>query len=152
MPLKTISSFILILYSQTKLFAFSFFVFLIEITLIFFLKHYKTLGSLLTSKNSIHEEIKCRLKEGNSCYYSVQTFLTSILLSKNLKIKIYKIIILPVVLYGYETWSLSLRKECWIRYLKTGTRDQYLGPRGIRMVSGKGSTTRDFIVCTVHLI
>ena len=41
-------------------------------------------------------------KAGNSCYYSVQTLLSSRLLSKNLKIKIYKTIILPVVIYGCE--------------------------------------------------
>ena len=53
----------------------------------------KYLGSLLTDQNYIQEEIKCRLKAGNSCYYSVQTLLSSRLLSKNLKIKIYKTII-----------------------------------------------------------
>ena len=63
-------------------------------------KTFKYLGSLLTNQNSIQEEIKCRLKAGNSCYYSVQTLLSSRLLSKNLNIKIYKTIILPVVLQG----------------------------------------------------
>ena len=53
---------------------------------------------LITNQNSIQEEIKCRLKAGNSCYYSAQTLLSNRLLSKNLKIKIYKTIILPVVL------------------------------------------------------
>ena len=57
---------------------------------------------------------KYRLGAGNSCYYSVQTLLSSRLLSKNLKIKIYKII-LPVVLYGCETWSLTLREERRLR-------------------------------------
>ena len=55
------------------------------------------------------------IKAGNSCYYSVQTFLSSRLLSKNLKIKIYKTIILPVVVYGCETWSLTLREVFRIR-------------------------------------
>ena len=63
-------------------------------------KTYKYLGSLLTNQNSIHEEIKCRLEAGNSRYYSVQTLLPSRLLSMNLKIRIYKTIILPLVLYG----------------------------------------------------
>jgi hypothetical protein len=45
---------------------------------------------------------------GNACYHSVQS---SRLLSKNLKITIYKTIILPVVLYGCETWSLILREQ-----------------------------------------
>ena len=47
--------------------------------------------------------------------YSVQTLLSSRLLSNNFKIKIYKTIILPVVLYGCETWSLTLREECSLR-------------------------------------
>jgi len=50
------------------------------------------------------------LKLGNACYHSVQNLLSSRLLSKNLKIKIYRTIILPVVLYGCETWSLTLRE------------------------------------------
>ena len=65
-------------------------------------KTIKYLGSLLTNQNSIHEELKCRLKAGNSCYYSVQTLLSSRLLSKNVKIKMYKTIIFPVVLRGCE--------------------------------------------------
>ena len=50
-----------------------------------------TLGSLLTNQNFTHEEIKCELKAGDSCYYSVQTLLYTRLLSKNLKIEIYKV-------------------------------------------------------------
>jgi len=65
----------------------------------------------LRNQNSIQEEIKSRLKSGNACYYSVQNVLSSRLLSKNLKIKIYRTIILPVVLYGCDTWSLILREE-----------------------------------------
>ena len=82
-------------------------------------------GSLLKNQNYIQEEIKCRLKAGNSCYYSVQKFLSSRLLSENLKIKIYKTIILPVVLYGCETWSLTLREECRIlRQISGSKRDE----------------------------
>ena len=69
------------------------------------------LGTTLTNKNSIQEEIKSRLQSGNACYYSVQNLLSSSMLSKNLEIKIYRTIILPVVLYGCETWSLKLREE-----------------------------------------
>ena len=54
-------------------------------------------------------------KSGNACYHSVQNLLSSSLLSKNLKIKIYRTIILPVVLYGCETWSLTLREERKLR-------------------------------------
>jgi hypothetical protein len=59
----------------------------------------------------IQEEIKRRLNSGNACHHSVQNLLSSYLLSKNIKIKIYKTIISPVVLYGCETWSLTLKEE-----------------------------------------
>jgi len=72
-------------------------------------------GTTLTNKISIQEEIKSRLKLGNACYYLVQNLLSSSLLSKNLKTKIYRTIILPVFLYGCETWSLTLREERRLR-------------------------------------
>jgi hypothetical protein len=53
---------------------------------------FKYLGTVLTNRNSIQEEIKSRLKFGNDCYQSVQDLLSSSLLSKNTKIKIYKTI------------------------------------------------------------
>jgi hypothetical protein len=59
----------------------------------------------------MHEEIKSRLNSGNACYHSVHCLLSSRLLSGNLKVKIYKTIILSVVLYGCETWSVTLREE-----------------------------------------
>ena len=80
-------------------------------------EEFKHLGTTLTNQNSIQEEIKSRLKLGNACYYSVQNLLSSSLLSKTLKIKIYRTIILPVVLYGCETWSLTLREERRLRVL-----------------------------------
>ncbi|KAJ4428539.1 hypothetical protein ANN_24583 [Periplaneta americana] len=52
---------------------------------------------------------------GNACYYSVEKLLSSSLLSKNLKVRIYKTVILPVVLYGCETWTLTLREEQRLR-------------------------------------
>jgi hypothetical protein len=68
-------------------------------------------GTTLTNQNDIHDEIKSRLNSRNACYHSVQNLLSSRLISKNLKIKIYKTVILPVVLYGCETWSLTLREN-----------------------------------------
>ena len=61
----------------------------------------------------------------------MQILLSSSLLSINLKTKIYKIIILPVVLYGCETWSLTLRE---------GRRLRVLENRGLRRIFG---TKRD---------
>ena len=61
-------------------------------------------------------------------------------LSKNLKIKIFKIIIFPVVLYVWETLSLTLREGCMLRvYKKKGYWGEYLGPRRMRMGSGEDS-------------
>jgi hypothetical protein len=60
---------------------------------------FKYLGTTVTNQNLIQEEIKRRLNSGTACYHSVQNLLSSSLLSKNLKIRIYKTIILPVVLY-----------------------------------------------------
>jgi len=75
----------------------------------------KYLGTTLTNQNSIQEEIKNRLKSGNACWHSVWNLLSSSLLSENIRIKIYRTIILPVVLYGCETWSFTLRVECRLR-------------------------------------
>jgi hypothetical protein len=63
----------------------------------------------------IQEEIKKRLNSGKACYHSVQNLLSSRLLSKNVKVRIYKTIILSVVLYGCETWSLTIREEYKMR-------------------------------------
>jgi hypothetical protein len=71
----------------------------------------KISGDSTKSQNSIHEEIKSRLQSGNACYHSVQNLVSASLLSKNIKIKIYRTVILSVVLYGCVTWSLTLREE-----------------------------------------
>jgi hypothetical protein len=72
---------------------------------------FKYLGTTVTNQNLIQEKSKGRLNSGNACYHSVQNLLSSRLLSKNVKIRIYKTIILSVVLYGRETLSLRLREE-----------------------------------------
>jgi hypothetical protein len=65
---------------------------------------------MLTNQNDIHNEHKNRLNLGNACYYSVKNLFSSHL-NKNLKIKTKETVILPVVLYGCETWSLILMEE-----------------------------------------
>jgi hypothetical protein len=69
---------------------------------------FKYLGTTVTNQNLIQVEIKKRLNSGNPCYHSAQNLLSSRLLSKNVEIRIYKTIILPVALYGRETLSLRL--------------------------------------------
>ena len=79
---------------------------------------FKYLGTTLMNQNSIQEEIKSKLMSGNSCYHSVQNILSSSLLSKNMKFQIYRTIILPVVLHGCETWSLTLRQQHRLRFFE----------------------------------
>jgi len=90
---------------------------------------FKYLGKTLTHQNSIEEEIKSRLRSGNACCHSVQNLLSSRMLSKNLKIKIYRTIILPVVLYGCETWSLTLREENKLRVFENMVLRRIFEPR-----------------------
>jgi len=96
-------------------------------------KEFKYLGTTLTNQSSVQEEFKSRLKSGNTCYHSVQNLLSSRLLSINAKIKIYGAIILPFVLYGCETWLLTLREERRLRVFENRVlRRIYLGLRGMR--------------------
>jgi hypothetical protein len=70
---------------------------------------FKYLGTVLPNQNCIHMEINSRLNSGNACYDAVEKLLSFHLLSKNVKIKIYKTIFLPAVLYWCETWSLLFK-------------------------------------------
>jgi hypothetical protein len=71
---------------------------------------FKYLGVTVTNQSCIHQKFKSRLNLGNDCYNSFQNVLPSHFLSINLKVKIYSNIMLLVVLYGCETWSLTVRE------------------------------------------
>jgi hypothetical protein len=90
---------------------------------------FKYLGATLTNQNYIHDKIKSRLNSGNAYYYSVQNLLSSCLISKNPKIKIYKTVILPVVLYGCKTWSLTLGEEHRLRVFENRVLRKIFGPK-----------------------
>jgi hypothetical protein len=90
---------------------------------------FKYLGTTLTNQNDHHDEIKSRLNSGNACYYSVQNLLSSRLISKNLNIKIYETVILPVVLYGCEIWSLTLSEEHRLRVFENRMLRRIFGPK-----------------------
>jgi hypothetical protein len=83
----------------------------------------------VTNKNLIQQEIKRRLNSGNACYHSAQNILSSRLLSKNLKIRICETVILPVVLYGCATWSLTLREEHRLRLFENRVLRNIFGPK-----------------------
>jgi len=91
-------------------------------------EEFQYLGITL-NQNPIQEEIKGRWKSGNAYYHSVQILLSSSLLSKNLKIKIYRTVILPFVLYGCETWSLTLRDEPRLRVFENRVLKRIFGPK-----------------------
>jgi hypothetical protein len=77
----------------------------------------------------IQEEIKRRFNSGNACYHSVQSLLSSPLLSKRIKIRICNTIILLAVLNGCETWSLTLRKEHRLRGFENRVLRRIFGPK-----------------------
>ena len=90
----------------------------------------------LTDQNPIQEEIKSRSKSGNACYHSVQNLLSSRLLSINLKIRVYGTIILTVVLYGCETWSLTLKLERRLTVFEKGVLRTKFGPNRDEVTRG----------------
>jgi hypothetical protein len=90
--------------------------------------NFRYLGTTLTDQNCMHEEIKSRLNSENACYHSVQS-LSSRLLSRNVKVKIYKTIILPVVSYGCETWSLTLGEDHRMRVFENRVLRGIFGPK-----------------------
>jgi len=91
-------------------------------------QQFKSSGTTLTNQNPIQEKIKGRLKSSNASYNSVQKLSPSHLLFKNIKINIHRTIILPIVLYGCETWSLTLMQECSLRVYKNGLQ-RIFGPK-----------------------
>jgi hypothetical protein len=93
---------------------------------------FKYLGKTLTDQKCMHEEFTSRLNSESVCYHSVQSLPTSRLLSRNVKVKIHKIIILPFVLHGSETWSLRLREEHRLRVFENRVRGEYLDLRGMK--------------------
>jgi hypothetical protein len=90
---------------------------------------FKYPGTTLTEQNCMGEEIKSRLNLGDACYHSVQSLLSSRLLSRNVKVKIYKTVILPLVLYGCETLSSTLSEERRLRVFENRVLRGIFGPK-----------------------
>jgi hypothetical protein len=66
----------------------------------------------------------------------------------NVKVKIYKTIILPVVLYGCDNWSLTLREEYRLRVSEKKVVKRIFGPKRDEEENEASCTMRSFIVCT----
>jgi hypothetical protein len=97
---------------------------------------FRYLGTTVTNQNLIQEEIKRRLNSDIACYNSVQNLLSSPLLSKNVTMRIYKNIILPVIPNGSETWSPALREEHRLRVFENRILRRIIGTKRDEMTNG----------------
>jgi hypothetical protein len=93
-------------------------------------------GTTVTNQNCIHTEIKSRLNLGNACYHYLRSLFSSSRLIKNIEIKIYKAIILSVVLYGCENWPLTLEKQHRLRVFEYRVLRSIFGPKGEQGAGG----------------
>jgi hypothetical protein len=89
---------------------------------------FRYLETTLTYKNSMYEEIKSRLNSENVWYHSVQSLVFPPAVWE-CKVKIYNTVILPVVLYGCETWSVTLREERRLRVFENRVLRILFGPK-----------------------
>jgi hypothetical protein len=97
---------------------------------------FKYLGTTVTNQNPIQEEVK-RGFEFWQCFLSFGSEPSVFrLLSKNVKMRIYKTIISPVVLYGCETWSLTLREEHRLRVFENRVPRRIFGPMRDEVMGG----------------
>ena len=87
------------------------------------MEKFRYLGVIVTNTNDISEEIKRRINMRNACYYSLEKILSPHLLFKKLKV------ILPIVLYGSETWSLTLREEHRLRVFENKVLREIFGAK-----------------------
>ena len=102
-------------------------------------------------QNSIQEEIKSRLKSGNACYHLVQHLLSSSLLTKI--IKIHRNIILPVVPYRCENWSLTMREECRLTVFENRVLRRIFWPKRDEVTGSKENyIIMSLMICTPHQI
>jgi hypothetical protein len=108
---------------------------------------FKYWGTILMNQNSIQEKIKSSSKSGIACCLSVQKLLPSSLLSKNVNIKIYRSIILPVVWYGSEIWSPTLREERRLRMFENSMLRNIFGPKRDKVTGEWRKLHNEELIC-----
>jgi hypothetical protein len=101
------------------------------------------LGTTVTNQNLIDEKISKNLNSGNACYQSAHSLFSSRLLSRNVKIGIYWVVILSAVLYGCESLSLKLREEHRMMVFEN---------RVLRRIFEENCITMSFVICTLRQV
>jgi hypothetical protein len=96
--------------------------------------------------NCVHEEIKSKLNLEIASYISVQSILSSNLVLKNSKIKVHNTVILLVVLYGCETWTVTLMENHKWRVFENRMLRRIFGPKKEKyQEAGEDYIMRSFI-------
>jgi hypothetical protein len=90
---------------------------------------FKYLGSIITSDNNCERYIKPRMAAGNRSYYAVTKIMKSREISKSSKLKIYRTIVRPIIMYGYEGWTTSERMEEALRVWERKILRKVYGPK-----------------------
>jgi hypothetical protein len=93
------------------------------------MEQFKYLEKTLMNQNPIQEEIKIKWKLGNACCYWCRIFCLLFCYPKIKEINVHRTIILPVVLYGYESWWLTLTEDRWLRVFENRVLRRIFGPR-----------------------
>jgi hypothetical protein len=89
---------------------------------------FKYLGSVMTSLSDIETEVKSKIAVGNKCYYALGPILKIRFISQSIKIRLYKTIIRPTVIYGAETWTVTSRIENMLMTLERKLLRKICGP------------------------
>jgi hypothetical protein len=117
------------------------------------LAQFRYLGTTVTCQNLIHEEIKRRLNSHIVCCHSVQNHIYSLLLCKNVKIKIYKTIILLVVLYGCENLVSDFKIGHRLRVFENRVLRRIFGQKRDEVTGGgENCIMSSFITFALHQI
>ncbi len=102
---------------------------------------FKYLGTTINDENKIRVEINRRMHSSNACFCAVNGLLKSKLLSKNVKVRVYKTIIMPVLLYGCETWALTKAHENRFRVFENKVLRKIFGQKETKRPGNGGSCT-----------
>jgi hypothetical protein len=91
--------------------------------------NFKNLGALVTSQNETETDIKDKIAASNRCFQAFNKMLGTRYLSKDMKIRTYKTIIRPIILYGSETWAVTGKMASTLMTWETKILRKIYGPK-----------------------